>query len=326
MIGTLEMDGREFRNALGSFVTGVTVITTRDAQGVDFGVTANSFNSVSLDPPLVLWSLARSSASLAAFANAERFAIHVLASDQVDISARFARRGADKFAGLAFERGDGGVPLLPDCSARFLCRPAYTYEGGDHIIFVGEVLEFDHRPRAPLAFHAGTYASTTRHSDTPDPLAGSLTHLIQSCYFHLLTPVREERARLSIGLAEHYFLNLLFSRETLSINDANAIIGYTGVQVTEAHARMLASRGFVKSDGDASSATYVLLDHGRAAVLALVGAAAVKESDLHEALNPDELAILKTLLHRAAERAALSSPEEVHQHMAALRELTLGAE
>ena len=152
------IDKRAFRNALGAFTTGVTVVTTRDGSGRDVGLTVNSFNSVSLEPPLVLWSLARNSGSLPAFMDAEHFAVHILAADQEPMSNLFAQRGADKFAGIDVARGEGGVPLLPGCSARFRCRTAFRHEGGDHEIFVGEVLGFEAFERAPLVFHRGGYA------------------------------------------------------------------------------------------------------------------------------------------------------------------------
>ena len=129
------VDPRAFRNALGAFTTGVTIVTTRDSGGHDVGLTVNSFNSVSLEPPLVLWSLARNAASLPAFVDSEYFAVHILGAQQEQLSNRFAQRGADKFAGLATERGHGGVPLLPGCSARFECRMTHRHEGGDHRVF-----------------------------------------------------------------------------------------------------------------------------------------------------------------------------------------------
>jgi flavin reductase (DIM6/NTAB) family NADH-FMN oxidoreductase RutF len=148
-------DPREFRNALGSFATGVTIITTRDAEGAPVGITASSFNSVSLDPPLVLFSLARTARSLPAFAGAQHWAVHILRAEQEELCGRFARSGADKFAGLDFASGEGGAPLLGGCAARMQCRTAFRYEGGDHLIFVGEVLAFDRAEAPPLVFHAG---------------------------------------------------------------------------------------------------------------------------------------------------------------------------
>ncbi|WP_017671505.1 enoyl-CoA hydratase-related protein [Blastomonas sp. AAP53] len=161
-------DPRTYRNALGQFATGVTIVTTRDAEGRAVGVTANSFNSVSLDPPLVLWSLARSARSMAAFEQAGQFAVHILASDQDELSNRFASRAEDKFAGLDF--GDTGPPRIPGCSARLVCNTRHLYEGGDHVIMVGEVIDYESEGRPPLLFHGGTYADRiAREADAPSP-------------------------------------------------------------------------------------------------------------------------------------------------------------
>lgn len=158
--GPLQEDShsRRYRNALGAFVTGVTIVTTRDAEGRDVGLTASSFNSVSLDPPMVLWSLSKRSRSLPAFLNGSHFVVHVLASDQEALSLRFAARGVERFFGLDLERGPEQLPMLRDCSARFLCRTAFRHEAGDHVIFVGEVEAFDHTDRPPLLVHGGRYA------------------------------------------------------------------------------------------------------------------------------------------------------------------------
>jgi 3-hydroxy-9,10-secoandrosta-1,3,5(10)-triene-9,17-dione monooxygenase reductase component len=161
------LDAKAFRIALGSFATGVTVITTQGSDGQPVGLTANSFNSVSLDPPMVLWSLARKARSLGAFLAATHWAVHVLSADQEALSNRFSRTGDDKFAGLAVTRGLGGVPLLEGCAARFECRTSYRHEGGDHLIFVGEVLSFERVEREPLLFHAGRYARATRLDPGP---------------------------------------------------------------------------------------------------------------------------------------------------------------
>lgn len=152
------IDPREFRNALGAFATGVTIITTRADDGTPVGITANSFNSVSLDPPLVLWSLAKTSQSLSAFETTKHWAVHILSEDQEELSNRFARRGADKFAGTQPSEGIARLPLLSGCATRLQCETAHVYEGGDHLIFVGRVLSFDHNECAPLAFQGGRYA------------------------------------------------------------------------------------------------------------------------------------------------------------------------
>jgi 3-hydroxy-9,10-secoandrosta-1,3,5(10)-triene-9,17-dione monooxygenase reductase component len=152
------IDATEFRRALGQFATGVTVVTARGADGQPVGLTANSFSSVSLAPPLVLWSLAKSARSLAAFESTTHFAIHVLEAGQVELSRRFAAGDSDKFSGLELDAGHGSVPLLRDYGARFECEKRHAFDCGDHIIYVGEVLQFDHRPSDPLLFHAGQYA------------------------------------------------------------------------------------------------------------------------------------------------------------------------
>lgn len=149
-------DPKTYRSALGQFATGVTIVTTRDASGNAVGVTANSFNSVSLDPPLVLWSLARTARSMAAFEQSGGFAVHVLASDQDDLANRFASRTDDKFAGL--DVGSEGLPRIDGCSARLVCTTRHMYEGGDHVIMVGEVMDYESEGKAPLLFHGGGYA------------------------------------------------------------------------------------------------------------------------------------------------------------------------
>tara|TARA_A100001391_G_scaffold50188_2_gene30471 strand:+ start:676 stop:1266 length:591 start_codon:yes stop_codon:yes gene_type:complete len=155
-------DPQAFRDALGSFVTGVTIVTARDGEGRPFGLTANSFNSVSLDPPMVLWSLSLRSRTLPVFRDATSWAVHVLAADQQPMSDRFARPGEDKFAGLAVVDGPEGAPLIEGCAARFGCRARFEYEGGDHAIFLGEVVDFDRREAAPLIYHGGRYGRVMR--------------------------------------------------------------------------------------------------------------------------------------------------------------------
>ena len=160
---------RAFRRALGSFATGVTIATTLDASGAPVGVTASSFNSVSLDPPLVLWSLSKQAFSREAFTSSGHFAIHVLAASQEDLSDRFARSGSDKFAGLDWTPGELGSPLFADHAARFQCRTRHEYDGGDHLILVGEVVDFEAHDVAPLLFHAGRYAD--RHLRATEEIA-----------------------------------------------------------------------------------------------------------------------------------------------------------
>lgn len=155
-------DPRLFRDALGRFATGVTVITTCEADGsAPVGITVNSFASVSLDPALVLWSAARASMRHRHFSEAQAFAIHVLCADQRELAQRFTRSGSG-FDGLALARNDAGVPLIDDVLARFECVTEATHEGGDHTIIIGRVTRFTLcRAGAPLVFFAGGYGDFT---------------------------------------------------------------------------------------------------------------------------------------------------------------------
>ena len=149
---------RDFRAALGMFATGVTIVTARNAEAAPIGLTANSFNSVSLTPPLVLWSLARSAGSMAAFERGSHYAINILAADQHELAERFASKAADRFKGVVFREGAGGAPILDGSAAVFECFNRSRYEEGDHVIFVGEVERCGWRAGAqPLIFHGGRY-------------------------------------------------------------------------------------------------------------------------------------------------------------------------
>jgi len=161
-------DTREFRRSLGKFATGVTVITTRAGDGQPVGFTANSFASVSLDPPLVMWNLARESVSMPHFERCSHYAINVLAHDQLHLSLRFAKSAGEKFAALEFSDGAGGAPLLAGCCAWFECRNEHRYPGGDHLIFVGRVERFSRAERPPLLYHGGHYGLFSRHPDSPE--------------------------------------------------------------------------------------------------------------------------------------------------------------
>lgn len=154
-----EFDTLCFRKALGAFPTGVAIVTARSAHGDRIGLTCNSFSSVSLDPPLVLWSLAKNAFSRPAFEVVERWAVNLLSSEQEDLAMQFARAGNDKFAGVEVDSGvNGGPPLLNGCVARFLCATMHIYDGGDHLIFVGRVEHFDQFERPPLVFHSGKFS------------------------------------------------------------------------------------------------------------------------------------------------------------------------
>ncbi|WP_433256554.1 flavin reductase family protein [Streptosporangium sp. CA-135522] len=160
---------RSLRDALGQFATGVAVVTTAAPDGARAGVTVNSFTSVSLDPPLVLWCLSKRAPSAPVFLRAGRFAVNVLAAGQDHLSQRFARPLPDKFAGVEVRPGPGGVPMLAGTLAGFACRTVSTHDGGDHLIFVGEVGRFRWSEGEPLVFHAGGYRALAEAGRTAVP-------------------------------------------------------------------------------------------------------------------------------------------------------------
>jgi flavin reductase (DIM6/NTAB) family NADH-FMN oxidoreductase RutF len=148
---------RELRNALGTFATGVTIITTRSRAGKLFGLTANSFTSVSLQPPLVLWSASLYAQSLPAFQESSHFVVNVLAADQVELSNKFARQHEDKFVEVDHIIPECGAPVLIGAAAHFECRNEYRHYGGDHIIFIGHVERFAYTSKPTLLFCHGKY-------------------------------------------------------------------------------------------------------------------------------------------------------------------------
>lgn len=154
---TAVIDPLDLRRAFGRFGTGVTVITSRAPDGTRLGVTANSFNTVSLEPPIVLWSLSGRSPSLASFRATGRFVVNVLSLDQLELSQRFSRPATDKFAGLAFSDGLGGMPVLEGCAATIECRIVTDHVVGDHVLFLGQVERYAYKQAAPLLFCNGQY-------------------------------------------------------------------------------------------------------------------------------------------------------------------------
>lgn len=159
VLSDVNLDSRELRNALGRFATGVTIVTTQSRDGRAEGLTVNSFSAVSLDPPLVLWSLRSASTALLHFCNADHFAVHVLATHQFALAQHFARSSSDKFSGSAMTRGLGNCPLIDDSLAIFECAVETVHNAGDHRIFIGRVLRAFHREGDPLIFNSGTYST-----------------------------------------------------------------------------------------------------------------------------------------------------------------------
>ncbi len=321
MTQSSSFDADEFRKALGAFATGVTIITTCDGHGAPVGLTANSFNSVSLNPPLVLWSLSLTSSSLAAFRDARHWAVHVLAADQQALSMRFARRGEDRFAGLPIERGVDGVPLLKGCAARFVCRTAFEYRGGDHLIFVGEVLEFTRLEAPPLVFHGGRYADPgllqaaaprTGLKASKNFLEGSfdesfLGHLLARSHHRFFASMRAELD--GEGLSEEAFdlLSTITLRHDLSSRELSASLTDALDQAGGRALRTLIDKQLVlalPAPEPASSGTdvvYELTPKGQACALRIIAAAKAAETQLLDKLGDVDGAELRRLLGRLLE-------------------------
>lgn len=153
------MDSRDFRDALGQFTTGVCLVSVADADAGNLAMTVNSFASVSLEPPLVLWSIQNIAEYYAAFTGCERFGISVLSKSQESLSNRYARRDGHAIDPTHFTLDDHGVPLLRDALATFSCRRWDLYQGGDHQIIVGEVMAFASTKGEPLIFSSGRYTA-----------------------------------------------------------------------------------------------------------------------------------------------------------------------
>ncbi|TDF85953.1 flavin reductase [Pseudomonas sp. H9] len=313
-------DPQSFRAALGTFTTGVTIITSRGEDGEPVGITANSFNSVSLNPPMVLWSLAKNARSLPAFSSGKHWNVHVLSHEQETLSGRFARQGEDKFAGVDLDEGITPAPLLQDCTARFQCRTAFQYEGGDHVIFVGEVLAFDHSERSPLAFQAGQYALATRKprqelrlSSTPPPECSYtedlLGYLLGRAHYQMLNALR--RLLSSQQLDEHAFfvLSVLCIRDQLSLEELNNFVSYTGFEVTPATMRFLEKQGLVAVESIEGEIRYVLTGAGRETSLEEIALAKAVEQDLVDRLGAADADALKVLLKRLITTTDVGLPD-----------------
>jgi len=311
----MPFDERAFRQALGRFTTGVTIVTaTTGADRTSWvGVTANSFTSVSLKPPMVLWSLGRSSRSFDAFADSTHFAVHVLAENQQELSNRFARTIDDKFGELVCGTGTGGVPLLPDCVACFECRTAHVYEGGDHLIFVGEVLNFHHRDRAPLVFHEGRYAALEDHPELawagragrqPSDAAGADDHLhglLARASRRMAAAFHRAVRQAGLEIADWHVLALLSDERPRTLEELADSVVMKSTDMTDLVDR-LASSGMVARRGDGADPVHrvALTATGRAAVADLLAQARAQEAAMPGLDDPARRTALKENLRAIA--------------------------
>ena len=307
---TGNVDGKLFRQALGAFTTGVTIVTTRTPEGVDAGLTANSFNSVSLSPPMVLWSLSKKSSSLASFSAAEHFAVHILASDQEALSGQFAKSGTDRFAHLTIERGAGSVPLLTGCAARFECRTTYRYEGGDHVISVGEVLAFEGFELSPLVFHGGKYGLLVK-GDEDGQSQGSLSSdflglLLHRTHAQVMLPLREELAAQGLNEVNRHIISVLSLGDRRTGAEIIKLLEFTGHTAEPEHFQELVDLGLIHQDSDGLVS---FTAEGRLFAIRHIAACKAAEADATEALSPHEARLLKSLLRRVVANTEKRVPD-----------------
>ncbi len=307
----MAVDAGQFRSALGTFATGITIVTTRAPCGADVGLTVNSFNSVSLEPPMVLWSLAKKSRSRQAFIDSGYFAVHILAAEQSELATRFASQ-PDRFRGLALDRSERGLPLLQGCTARFQCKVISCYEGGDHDIFVGEVSAFEHFGRPALVLQAGRYAVALEKPEPPAAEANaestgvarnSITYLLVQAYYRLQLGIRPELARHNLSETEHYILAAVALISPCTVNQVRDRIAISGYQVARADLRRLARRGLLSlSDEARADPSVQLTKAGREMVLHIAAMTKAIEEDAVTDLQYTEIDVLKQMLRKIVRR------------------------
>ncbi len=311
-------DPREFRNALGSFATGVTIVTTLNDEQAPVGITASSFNSVSLDPPLVLWSLGKKSNALASFQKSGHFAIHILCNRQAELSNQFSRSGTDKFAGVNWEQGQLGSPLLPACMARFECKTQHQYEGGDHIIFVGEVVAFESAPRSPLLFHAGSYADSRPkpkqiesedvvNTDTGRISDSFFSFLLARAHFQMAYQAQEIMQTREMNEKHMFILGALSMNGGLSLAQINEKLNFMKHSVEQMDLNEIQQTGHISAM--LNSDEYILTEAGRKLFVELASSIASLERNVLVHFSETEVSDFKILLQKTISATSVNIPK-----------------
>lgn len=300
--GDPAVDGRAFRRCLGQFATGVTVMTAQHGDE-RVGMAVNSFAALSLEPPLVLWSIRRSSSSLEAFTRARHFAVNVLAGDQVDVSNLFATPGIDKFATAQWHAGKTGAPVLAGTIATMECALEQVSDGGDHLLLVGRVLHFERHAGEPLLFAQGRYALSQEHpaalrdaaaqrvvpsADEPD------CSLLRLLYFtsHELS-ARFDAQRREAGLSVGQFRIYGWLRAQPRTLEQLKRVTYLGDSGTEDALAELMERGHVERD---AAGTYALTPAGRASSQASRERVRQFEEEAIQGISPSDLEAARRVL------------------------------
>ena len=256
--------------------------------------------------------------SLPAFQNSGHFCVHVLAASQQELSNRFASKGTDKFSGLDWSSGEGGVPLLDKYSARFQCKTTYQYEGGDHIIFVGEVVHFDSEDESPLVFHGGQYALAKSHSsmqdaiETVDLASGTFNeqfflYLLSRAHYQATYALQSELHRAGLSRDEYLVLTLLGMGGPLSFQELHERMEHTGHLPTDAMMQSLQNRSLVAIAMD--GAKFALTVKGREIYVSQLVRSKALEEELLSEFAPSEIADMRNFLLRFVKKSDPGVPE-----------------
>lgn len=255
--GDPAVDPRLFRRCLGQYATGIAVVTAQSGQTLN-GMTINSFASLSLEPALVLWSIARTSRSFDFFTQCQSFAINVLSAEQIKLSQHFSSKLEDRFSDIDWQPGQHGSPLLAGCIAHFECTTEQAFEGGDHIILVGRVSRIARFAGTPLLFSQGQYSIADTHPSAagePESVGGAPrpeTNLLSSIFdaHHALSEAFEEHRRAEgVSLAVARVLASLYARPGIGI-EALARETYLGQRDIEDALGELQRKAMLHKDSD----------------------------------------------------------------------------
>ena len=312
------VDTRALRNALGQFATGVTIVTACGPDGERVGVTVSSFNSVSLDPPMVLWSLDKRALSRTVFESSTHFAVHVLKLEQKQLAQRFAMRGTEKFQGLQCGAGLGNAPVLSDCAACFECETRSRYDGGDHVIFVGEVKRFEHAAVAPLVFHGGGFAETRLLSGVSidaavDESTGRfgpdfVCYLLARAHFQTYRPLAAEFARVGITETDYFVLSMLCIRDGLTYSGLCALLEHTGHAPTREDVRTMVVRHLLTVAPGENGAIHIT-ESGRRTYLVVLSADGRIANQALTGFTPGEIAEFAGYLRRVVQNTNAGTPD-----------------
>jgi 4-hydroxyphenylacetate 3-hydroxylase, reductase component len=308
-----KIDAKELRNCFGKFATGITVITAIAPDGTQLGLTVNSFSSLSLDPPMILWSLDNKSKSLEALQAASHFAVNVLASDQMHISNNFARSSDEKFNDIELIPSEFNLPLLSGTVAYLECKNVNAIEGGDHIIFIGEVENFQINDRKPLLYTNGQYTIAARHPLTKLPEANEgetsdhhstddfIVPLLLRSYWEISDPFYKELQDEGIPVAHARILVHLDHNPELTTKEIASAIRVDMASVSMSVGWLCDNGHLNKGGGD----KYTVSEQGLGHLQTVQNRAQRFEKEILDGYSDQDVDMLKTMLRKLIYRQSI---------------------